>query len=51
MRYLIKVNSDTALPILAEVYFLISVQPGGERKDVDGLTVVLYLLVVLDRLS
>ena len=51
-NYLVKVRADTALPVLAEVYesLLIVLMRVRLRDDVRRLTVVLDLLIVLDRL-
>lgn len=53
ISYLVKVHADTALPVLAEIckqsVSLLNVR--WWKKVFLGLTVVLDLLVVLDRLS
>lgn len=46
--YLIEMRSDTSLPVLAEIYATVLV--GYRNWSMDGLTVVLDLLVVFDRL-
>ena len=49
MSYLVEVAADTTLPVLAEVYSASVVVRG--HTDWEGFTVVLDLLIVLDRLS
>ena len=49
VSHLVEVAADTALPVLAEVYNLSVANRGHLHWE--GLTVVLDLLIVLDRLS
>jgi hypothetical protein len=52
-NYLVEVHADTALPVLAEICKELAMgilQCASTRVGISGLTVVLDLLVVLDRL-
>ena len=49
LSYLVEVCADTTLPILAEICKVSVCGPWNERQR-RGRTIVLYLLVVLDRL-
>ena len=51
-NYLVEVRADTALPVLAEVCNALATAIVCERlrDDIRRLTVVLNLLIVLDRL-